>query len=269
MDFLSRIMERTRDAIRCADVPLATLRADAESRSDQRRFASALADRPGIRIIAEIKRASPSKGDIDPELDPAQCAHTYQHGGAAAVSVLTEPAFFRGSLDDLRAARAACDLPVLRKDFLFDPYQIYEAAAAGADAVLLIVRILERQQLSDLLELTHQLGMDALVEVHSEDDIEKVLDLPVRVVGINNRDLQSFDTDLDRAKRIATLLPAGTLPVTASGIFARTDIERYLPEIRCFLIGESIVRAPDRVEFLRQLGAPTGRIRSAEPKPWT
>lgn len=228
------------------------LRVASGAREDYRSFYKALAA-SGTRIIAEIKRASPSKGDIQPDLDPAHTAGLYETGGAAAISVLTERNFFKGSLEDMKAARASCHIPVLRKDFLFDPYQLYEASGAGADAVLLIARVLEREQLADLIALAHALFIDALVEIHDEADLAKIQGVGAKIVGINNRDLKSFSTDLEISRRLASGLEPGQIVVAASGIFSRADIERYEPGINCFLVGESIVRAPDTVAFINEL----------------
>lgn len=253
-DFLTKIMELKRVEVEEAKraVSETALRVASGAREDYRSFYDALAQE-GVNIIAEIKRSSPSKGDIDPDLDPAENARVYEQGGAAALSVLTEKNFFKGSLEDMKAARAACRLPVLRKDFIFDPYQLYEASAAHADAVLLIARILDRELLGDLIALADALYIDALVEIHNEEDLEKVQGLGAKIIGINNRDLQSFSTNLDVSRRLAAGLEEGQIVVAASGIFTRADIESYLPDIHGFLIGESIVRAPDKVAFLNSL----------------
>ncbi len=254
-DFLEKILEckRTEIAEHKQHTSEIALRVECGDRDDYRSFYNALA-RDSINIIAEIKRASPSKGDIQPDLVPAEMARMYEEGGAAAVSVLTEKDFFKGCLDDLRAARAACNLPVLRKDFIFDPYQVYEASANKADAILLIVRILEKELLEDLLALTHALGIDALVEIHSEEDLEKIEGIGARIIGINNRDLSSFNTNLDVAIKMAENLKEDQIIVAASGIFSAADINRYPRErIHSFLVGESIVKAENRVEFLQSL----------------
>ncbi len=253
-DFLTRIMELKKAEVEEAkqNVGEISLRVASGARTDYRSFYNALKEE-GVNVIAEIKRASPSKGDIQPDLVPAQMAALYQEGAAAAVSVLTEKNFFKGSLDDLRSARAACNLPVLRKDFIFDSYQLYEASAAGADAVLLIARILDKELLSDLLAQAHALCIDALVEIHNEDDLDKIQGLGAKIVGINNRDLKTFDTDLDIALKLARNLEPEQIAVAASGIFTRDDIDKYLPEVCCFLVGESIVRAESPSGFLREL----------------
>ena len=208
----------------------------------------------GVNIIAEVKRASPSKGDICADLDAARCAKAYASGGAAAISVLTDGPYFKGSLADLRQVRAAVDLPVLRKEFIICDYQVYESRAAGADAILLIARILPAQRLQELLMLTHELKMDALVEIHNEADYQSAHSAGARLIGINNRNLATFDTDIQTAMQLANLLGPREVPVAASGISNRKDVEKNIETgIFNFLVGESIVRAEDRAEFLRRL----------------
>ncbi len=208
----------------------------------------------GANIIAEVKRASPSKGDICKDLDVAACARQYEAGGAAAISVLTDAPYFKGSLEDLRLVRGVVGLPVLRKEFIISPYQIFESRAAGADALLLIVRILSPSQLNELLALTHELGMGALVEIHSAEDYAAAHDAGSRLIGINNRNLATFDTDLQTAMGLKALLQPDEVPVAASGISGRDDVVRNLEGgIFNFLIGESLVRAQDRTAFLRSL----------------
>ncbi len=221
-----------------------------------RGFARRLAQAgPGnVNIIAEIKRASPSKGDICADLQAGSCAREYEAGGAAAISVLTDGFYFKGSLADLRQVRAAVTLPILRKEFIVSAYQVYESRAAGADAILLIARILPPNMLNELLALTHELGMDALVEIHSEEDYAAAHDSGARLIGINNRNLATFDTDIQTAMDLANLLQSNEVPVAASGITCRKDIENNLKGgIFAFLIGESLVRAKDRPAFLRGL----------------
>ncbi len=209
----------------------------------------------GTNIIAEIKRASPSKGILRSNLDPAHYAQSYESGGAACLSVLTDRKFFQGNPEDLQAARSATQLPVLRKDFLIADCQIYESRLLGADAVLLIARILKPDMLKRLLEITHELGMDALVEVHSESDMASAVDSGARLIGINNRNLQTFDTDIDTSVRMAALLTSEHIPVAASGVQNRDDIERIQQQsgIFNFLIGESLVKASDPAGFLKTL----------------
>jgi indole-3-glycerol phosphate synthase len=236
----------------------ASLRADAEAlaQSSRRGFASAMTsgEPDRTRIIAEIKRASPSKGVIRPDLDAAAFASMYEQGGAAAISVLTEEKWFKGSVDDLTAARNACDLPVLRKDFMVSAYQIYESAVINADAILLIARILGKNQLKDYLDLCAMLGLDVLVEIHSEEDLAKTDGTGARLIGINNRNLKSFDVDMEVSSRLASRLTLDQIPVAASGIRALEDIMAYRDAgIYRFLIGESIVRADDPEQFIKEL----------------
>ena len=254
--FLEKILVHTRETVARAKVecPEAGLVARAQARCDVRSLAEALAPTDEPRIIAEVKRASPSRGDIRPDLDPARLAAAYEAGGAAAISVLTETAFFKGSLTDLQAARRAVTLPVLRKDFIIDPYQVVEAAAAGADAVLIIVRILDDVQLAELLDAVRQVGLEALVEVHSVDDLARASAVGARVIGINNRDLETFETRLEVSIQIAARFGEDQLAVAASGIFGRDDIEHNLAVgISRFLVGESLVRAADPAALLRTL----------------
>ena len=259
MTILDRIVADKKEEIRAAAgrTSEAELRARiADTAWTPRSFEERLS-RPGpggVNIIAEVKRASPSKGDICADLDAAQCAAQYAAGGAAAVSVLTDGKYFKGNLEDLRRARQAMDLPVLRKEFIISSYQIHESRAAGADAVLLIARILSAAQLKEFLDLTHSLGMGALVEIHEPQDYAAADDAGSRLIGINNRNLASFDTDLQTALTLADNLKPGQVPVAASGISSRADIERNLKSgIFNFLIGESLVRAADRPGFLRTL----------------
>ncbi|MFW6080501.1 MAG: indole-3-glycerol phosphate synthase TrpC, partial [Desulfosalsimonas sp.] len=214
----------------------------------------ALEDSSRVHVIAEIKRASPSKGDIRRDLDPALLAAAYEQGGASALSVLTDNAFFKGSLDDMVAAKNSSNLPVLRKDFIISEYQVYEAAARGADAVLLIVRILSGHQLSDLMALCAELSLDALVEVHTQDDLETAIQSGAGLIGINNRNLASFETDLSTATGMAASLGPEQIAVAASGISSRKDIEKILAAgISRFLVGESLVRSNRPEALLKKL----------------
>jgi len=257
-DFLTQIVKqkgleisRARKII--AEGRLAEL---ARQRSDFRPFFESLS-RPGpagVNVIAEIKRASPSKGDICPDLDASRTAAQYEKGGAAAVSVLTDSTYFKGSLEDLKAARSACSLPVLRKEFIISRYQVYESAAAGADAVLLIARILVPEKLDQLYALCRELGMDALVEIHTPDDACTVAACGARLVGINNRNLTTFETDIAVAMDLVSRLAPGQVPVAASGISGPADIQQNLNAgIFNFLVGESIVRSDDPARFIREL----------------
>lgn len=208
----------------------------------------------GINIIAEIKRASPSKGVILNNLDPALYALAYENGGAAAISVLTDKIHFNGSADDLKKVKEVSSLPVLRKDFLISSYQIYESLVMGADAVLLIVRILSKNQIKDYLNLCDELKIDALVEIYSEDDLEIASEAGAKLIGINNRNLSSFETNIENAIRLASLLSPNQIPVAASGIQNREDIVKIKSYgIRNFLVGESLVRAKNPLNFLKLL----------------
>lgn len=254
MSFLDLIISAKRAEIAAAQAlkPQAELERLAAKREDFRGFAESLA-RPGVRIIAEIKRASPSLGDIRPDLHPGDLALAYQDGGAAAISVLTEPAYFKGSAKDLKRAREFVELPVLRKDFVLEPYQVYETAAMGADALLIIVRILNDETLQSLLALAHGIGLETLVEIHDEADAQRIAELAPPLVGINNRDLAHFQTNTERAARIAALLPQGTAVVAASGIHGEADIQQGLAHgIRRFLVGETLVKHDNPTALLRQ-----------------
>lgn len=257
-DFLQQIVAHKRQeiAVSAARLPAASLRLQASLRRDYRGFAAALAAER-THIIAEIKRASPSKGVIRADVDPAALARAYEAGGATALSVLTETAFFRGSPGDLAAARGATRLPVLRKDFVIDPYQVYESAGMGADAILLIVRILTDDELARLHALALELGLDALVEVYDEDEALRARRLGARLVGINNRNLSDFQVDPSRALRVAAVFPKGTLLVAASGISGLADIRAARAAgISRFLVGEALVRATDPTALLREWVAP-------------
>jgi len=219
------------------------------------RLRSALSDRGKINIIAEFKKASPSKGIINDGSDPAAVARAYESGGAAAISVLTEEDHFKGSVDDLNAVRAAVSLPILRKDFIFDLFQVYEAAAAGADAILLIAAMLDDSQLHDLEALAEdELGMDALIEVHTLEELERLKDSGAKLIGVNNRDLHSFNVSLDVSRELIGHAPPGSLMIAESGIANRGDILE-LKELGYsgFLIGETLMKSGDPAEELRRL----------------
>ena len=255
MSILDQIIATRREAIAAAQrrlSPAACRAAAAAAPRDRRDFAAALRA-PGVRIIAEIKRASPSQGDIAPGLDPAAVARAYAAGGAAALSVLTEPAFFKGSPADLRTARASVSIPVLRKDFIIDSYQLYESAALGADAVLLIVRILPDPLLADLHAMARDLGLAVLTEVFDAEDARRANAVGATLVGINNRNLASFDTDVSRAASLAALIRPEAVVIALSGIATADDIRRNLAAgITRFLVGETLVRAPDPETQLRE-----------------
>jgi indole-3-glycerol phosphate synthase len=210
------------------------------------RFSLEAKAREGFGLIAEIKKASPSKGLIRADFRPAEHALAYQHGGAACLSVLTDAPYFQGHEDYLMDARAACDLPVLRKDFMIDPWQVAEARAIGADAILIIVAALEDAEMAEIEAAAIERGMEVLVEVHDEAELERAALLRSRLIGVNNRDLRTFRTDLATTERLAPLTPEGTLLVAESGINSHADLERLASHgVRCFLVGESLMREAD------------------------
>lgn len=251
MDILETIVQHTREIIASRQRVMSTADLIALCRNlDQpTRSLNARLAQKGPHVIAEFKRRSPSKPSINPNADPVAIAKAYAQGGASAISVLTEPGFFGGSPDDLRAIRAAVDLPLLRKDFMVDPYQFYEARAMGADLVLLIARCLERQQLAEFTALAHELGLEVLCEIHDLEELAVVGDAPVDFLGVNCRDLKKFDTNLDRLIDIARHLPAHLPLVAESGIGGQDDLQRLFQHgYRLFLIGEFLMRSdqPDR-----------------------
>jgi len=236
--------------------PLAELQRLALEQSPPLDFASALrGDR--IQLIAEVKRASPSKGIIRPDFDPVEIAQTYASNGASAISVLTEARYFQGSLNHLRDIRNALGnkrLPLLRKDFLSDPYQVYEARAYGADSLLLIVAILTPEKLEALLRLSYELSMNCLVEVHNEAELEIALRSGARIIGINNRDLKTFTVDLATTERLRPLIPPDRIVVSESGIKDRSDMEKLRQwGVDAALIGESLMSAPDITAKMKEL----------------
>lgn len=232
---------------------LGLAQAAARAAGQPRDFVAAIA-RPGLSLIAEIKRASPSAGEIAQGARPAQLARAYETGGAASVSVLTEPDHFRGSLDDLRDARSACGLPVLRKDFLCDALHIWEARGAGADAVLLIVAALTQTDLVSLSDIASDLGMAVLVEVHSAAEVDRALLAGARVVGVNTRDLATLTVDPAIVAKLRPLIPEGTLVVGESGVSTRTDVEELEGAgVDAVLVGEAIMRAPDPAAKIGEL----------------
>ncbi|MCC2961115.1 indole-3-glycerol phosphate synthase TrpC [Massilia sp. IC2-278] len=205
-------------------------------------------------VIAEVKKASPSKGVLRPDFRPAQIAESYAEGGASCLSVLTDVQFFQGSVDYLRQARAAVEIPVIRKDFIVDMYQVYEARAMGADAILLIVSALDHGLMAELEACAQELGMDVLVEVHDGDELTAALRLKTRLVGINNRNLRTFAVSLDTTIDLLPRIPAERLVVTESGIAVRGDVERMrAANVHAFLVGEAFMRAPDPGNELRRL----------------
>lgn len=257
MTILDEILVHKRNEVTeaIARVSRADMRDRARARSDRPRgFRAALAAGEGVVVIAEVKRRSPSKGEIRPDCDPAEIGVAYQLAGAAAISVLTDEEFFGGSLDALLAVRAATQLPVLRKDFVVDAYQIDEASAAGADAVLLIVSALSGDELSRFYAHARGLGLDVLVEVHDEADLAAALQIGADVIGINNRDLGTFVTDLSVTERLAGGVPRGVILVAESGIVEHADAVRLEAcGAAAFLVGESLMREPDVGVALRKL----------------
>jgi indole-3-glycerol phosphate synthase len=218
-----------------------------------RDFRGAIDNAP-CSIIAEVKRSSPSKGRIREEFDPVQIATIYQDNGAHAVSVLTDEAFFEGKGEYLTAIKKTIDLPLLRKDFIIDPYQIYETRIIGGDAVLLIASLLEQGQLREYITLAEALGLAPLVEVHTREELDMALAAEAEIIGINNRNLQTFATDIETTLKLAPLIPSDRTVVTESGINTREDIEQLMEAgIHCFLIGEILMRAEDIGWKLREL----------------
>jgi len=242
---------------RCKEAAaLATVQAASAQALAPRDFGAAVRQ-PGVSLIAEIKRASPSRGLLRPDLDPVALAREYESGGASAISVLTDEHFFQGSLDHLRAVRQSVSLPVLRKDFILDPYQIYEARAAGADAILLIVAALDDDALQSLHRLAAELGLAALVEVHNAAELGRALCVGPSIIGVNNRDLQTFEVTLDTTARLRPLIPVGIALVSESGVHTRQDVARLeLLGVDAILVGEALVRAPDAGNKMRELIAP-------------
>ncbi len=207
-----------------------------------------------IKLIAEVKKASPSKGLLCPDFKPVELANIYENNGAAAISVLTESNYFLGSLDYLESIRRAVNIPLLRKDFIFDEYQIYEAAAYGADAVLLIMAMLEQKKLEELLILCKGLRLGSLVEVHNEDELYKAMLSGAEIIGINNRDLNTFKTDIDTTRRLRMLIPAEHIVVSESGINSREDMKKMKEcKVNAVLVGEALVTASDIPKKIREL----------------
>jgi indole-3-glycerol phosphate synthase len=232
---------------------MAALERAALERKPSRDFKAALT-RCEPAIISELKKASPSKGVLVEQYHPAFLAHAYEEGGASALSVLTDRKYFQGSLHDLEAARAAAALPVLRKDFTVDRLQIYEAAAHGADAILLIAAVLEAETMRQFRELASELQMAALVEIHNADELQKAIDSGAEIIGVNNRNLETFEVDIDTSVRLSYLLPASAVKVSESGIFTHDDVTKLSAAgYNAFLIGESLMRSPDPAAALRTL----------------
>ncbi len=253
---LTRIVERRRETIahRKRVLPDVALKLAVQKKAPAPRdFPSALV-RAGCNIIAELKKASPSRGLLRADYRPSATAPTLEAAGAAALSVLTEEDFFQGSLGDLKEASKATKIPILRKDFIFDPWQVWETRAAGADAFLLIVAILNNETLKDLLELGRQLSMEALVEVHSRDELNRAIAVGAKIIGVNNRDLKAFDVKLDTSLELIDAIPEECIAVSESGIHSRGDIERLRAAgFDAFLVGEHLMTMADPGAGLRDL----------------
>ncbi len=258
-DILNRILQRKSEEIAVArqQAPLDKLRRQLKSVSAPRGFIRSLQNKQSSgssAVIAEIKKASPSKGVIREDFDPVAIARSYAQGGASCLSILTDRDFFQGHDDYLVAARNACRLPVIRKEFIVDPYQVYQARAIGADCILLIVAALEEQALKDLYSLSGDLGMDTLVEVHNQHELEQAMQLELDIIGINNRDLHSFETNLSTTLDLLIQLPETCLVVTESGIHRSEDVQLMRDHgVNSFLVGEAFMRAEDPGAELRAL----------------
>lgn len=258
-DILVKILNRKREEVDalCAAKPLTTVMERLEGIGDTRGFVNAIESKIKAgqsAVIAEIKKASPSKGLIRENFVPAEIAQSYEKGGAACLSVLTDIDFFQGSDAYLQQARNACQLPVLRKDFVIDPYQIYEARLIGADAILLIVACLSDTQLSEFSALAHELDLDVLVEVHDQEELERALKLSTRLMGINNRNLRTFETTLDTTIGLLDMIPDDRIVVTESAIHLPEDVALMRKhQVNAFLVGESFMRAEHPGEKLSEL----------------
>jgi len=261
-DILQKILARKAEevAARIAERPLAQMRDLAADMPPVRGFAGAIEEKIAAgapAVIAEVKKASPSKGVIRPDFQPAQIATSYETGGAACLSVLTDVDFFQGADAYLQQARAACTLPVLRKDFTIDPYQVYEARALGADCILLIVAGLSDDQLAELSGIALQLGLDVLVEVHDIDELERAIQVPAPLLGINNRSLRSFEVSLETTLSLRDAVPRDRRLVTESGIHSAHDVARMRAAgIEAFLVGEAFMREPDPGAALQRMFFP-------------
>jgi indole-3-glycerol phosphate synthase len=269
-DVLREIVDHKRIEVDRAKsaLPVAELQRRLADAPPVRSFAAALAARGPLALIAEVKRASPSAGLIRGDIDPAALALDYERFGAACLSVLTDQKFFQGALDDLIQVRQAVSIPVLRKDFLIDRYQVLEARAAGADCVLLIAECLDHCRLRELYFFAYELGMDALVEIYEADNLERVLELEPPLVGINNRNLRTFVTDLEQTLRLAPRVASQTILVSESGIRTGDDVARLQAAgVRAILVGETLMRAADLRTKMAELLTPRARTESRNSRP--
>lgn len=260
---LDEIMANHRDQLpkTMQEVPFEDLRAFASVAPPTRDFYAAL-KAPGVSLIAECKKASPSKGLMVPHYDPVVLAQTYERAGASAISVLTDGRHFQGSLEHLRDVKESVRLPVLRKDFIFHPYQVYEARVAGADALLLLAAVLSDSEIRQLLALTHQLAMHALIEVHTEEELERVLRLNPRIIGVNNRNLQTFTVDFANTARLRTAIPPEIVTIAESGLKSADDVRQMAAiGVDAVLVGETLVRSKDVYQTTRAL------VKAGQPKP--
>ncbi len=259
-DILARIFDARRASVehRKRVLPLVALKMAVSKKAEAARDFGAALTASGTRIVAELKKASPSRGVIREDFHPAALAKELADSGAAALSVLTEEDFFAGSLHNLKEARAAVSIPVLRKDFIFDPWQIWEGRAAGADSFLLIATILDEQLLEELIQLGRDLGMEPLVEVHSRDELSRALAAGAKIVGVNSRDLRDFSVKLEMALQLIKEIPDSCIAVAESGIQSREEIDTLAAAgYDAFLVGEQIMKQANVGEALRQLLAPT------------
>ena len=254
--FLKKIVEKKKEEVKERKKVLSVR--EIEERISRvpppRNFLEAISGHAPVAVIAEIKRASPSLGVIKDNVDPLQFARDYEKGGASAISVLTEPNFFKGDLSDLNLVKENSSLPLLQKDFIIDPFQVFEGRAAGADAVLLIAALLDREQLNDFVRLVGDLGLVPLVEIHGEDDLEKISTLSLPLIGINNRDLKTFEVDLGTTLRLRREIPPGIKIISESGIKNSDDV-RLLREsgVDGILVGEILMRSSDPASTIREL----------------
>ena len=260
-DILKKILARKQEenAERSARVPLIKLQELAENADPVRGFVESMQAKLAAgksAVIAEVKKASPSKGLLRADFHPAEIAKSYEDGGAACLSVLTDQDFFQGHETYLQQAREACNLPVIRKDFIIDPYQVFEARAINADCILLIVAALDDQQLEELSQLAIQLDMDVLVEVHDADELQRALALNLPLIGINNRDLRTFETSLETTTELLKMIPDETIVVTESGIHTPKDVALMREhDVNAFLVGEAFMRADEPGQALSELFA--------------